>query len=102
MLKGKYDFDIARSADEALMKVKQNSYRAILMDINLKNDTDGVQLTKLIRQLNGYGEIPIAAITAYALGKDREAFLSHGMTHYLSKPFSKNDLLELISRMLEE
>lgn len=102
MLKGKYDFDIARTADEALIKVKQNSYRAILMDINLKNDKDGVQLTKLIRQLNGYAEIPIAAITAYALGKDKEAFLSQGMTHYLSKPFSKNDLFNLIQKMLKE
>lgn len=102
MLKGKYNFDIARSADEALMKVKQNSYGAILMDINLKNDTDGVQLTKLIRQLNGYEKIPIAAITAYALGKDKEAFLSQGMTHYLSKPFTKNDLLDLLEKMLEE
>ncbi len=100
MLKGKYNLDIARTTDEALIKVKQNSYKAILMDINLKNDTDGVHLTKLIRQIDGYGNIPIAAITAYALVKDKEEFLSQGMTHYLAKPFSRNDLLKLLDEML--
>jgi len=99
MLKGKYKFDIAPNADEALVKVKQTSYKAILMDINLQNDTDGVQLTKLIRQINGYNKIPVAAITAYALDKDKETFLSQGMTHYLSKPFSKSDLLDLTQIM---
>ena len=102
MLKGKYKFDIARNADEALVKVKQTSYKAILMDVNLQNDTDGVQLTKLIRQINGYNNIPVAAITAYALDKDKETFLSQGMTHYLSKPFSKAELLDLISEMLRQ
>lgn len=102
MLRGKYDFDVARTADEALMKVKQNSYRAILMDINLQKDIDGVQLTKMIRQINNYSDIPIAAITAYAFDSNKEEFLSQGMTHYLSKPFSKNDLFDLLAKMLEE
>ncbi len=100
MLKDNYTLDIARSADEAIIKVKQNSYRAILMDINLRNDIDGVQLTKLIRQLDGYSNIPIAAITAYALNKDRDEFLSKGLTHYLAKPFSKTDLINLLNSML--
>lgn len=102
ILKNKYSFDIARTPDEALIKVKQNLYQAILMDINLKQMIDGIQLTSLIRKIEGYSEIPIAAITAYALEKDKDTFLSHGMTHYLAKPFSKADLYNLLDNMLKK
>jgi PAS domain S-box-containing protein len=102
MLKNKYIIDIARTPEDALNKVKQNTYKALLLDINLTTEIDGVQLCSMIRQLNGYEKIPIAAITAYALEKDKENFLSNGMTHYLQKPFSKNELLSLLDEMLNQ
>jgi CheY-like chemotaxis protein len=102
MLKNNYYCDVARTPEEALNKVKQNYYKAILMDINLKNGIDGVKLTSLIRQIDGYKNIPIAAITAYALEKDKENFLSQGLTHYLAKPFSKTELINLLKNMLDD
>lgn len=102
MLKNKYTFDIARNSEEALIKVKQNSYRAILMDINLQRGQNGLEIASMIRNLSGYENIPIAAVTAYALSKDKESFLSQGMTHYLAKPFSKTDLYNLINDMLKK
>jgi signal transduction histidine kinase/ActR/RegA family two-component response regulator len=102
MLKNNYYCDVARTPEEALNKVKQNYYKAILMDINLKTGIDGVKLTSLIRQIDGYKNIPIAAITAYALEKDKENFLSQGLTHYLAKPFSKTELINLLKNMLDD
>lgn len=102
MLKNEFTFNIASNPDEAILKCKKNIYKAILMDINLKHNIDGVKLTSMIRQLNGYEKIPIAAITAYTNQKDKELFLANGLTHYLPKPFSKKDLLNLISKMIIE
>ena len=51
--------------------------------------------------MDGYKSTPIVAITAFAMGKDREEFLSKGMTHYLSKPFVKNQLLNLLASIDE-
>jgi len=99
MLRGIYSLDFARNADEALEKVKAKKYDAILMDINLRRGLDGIQLTQIIREFPEYKETPIIALTAYAMEKEKQEFLSKGLSHYLSKPFRKNDLLLLLQNI---
>lgn len=99
MLRGIYSLDFARNADEALEKVKAKKYDAILMDINLRRGLDGIQLTQIIREMPEYKETPIIALTAYAMEKEKQEFLSKGLSHYLSKPFRKNDLLLLLQNI---
>ncbi len=96
MLRGLYKLEFARNAEEAIEKVKSKKYDAILMDINLRKGLDGVQLTKLIRKLPEYKDAPIIALTAYAMEKEKQEFLSNGLSHYLSKPFRKKDLIDLL------
>lgn len=102
MLRGLYSLEFAHNAEEAIDKVKTNKYDAILMDINLRKGLDGVQLTKLIRKLPEYKDAPIIALTAYAMEKEKQEFLSNGLSHYLSKPFRKKDLVELLSSIFNE
>ncbi|MGQ9798580.1 MAG: response regulator [Ignavibacterium sp.] len=99
MSRGIYSLDFARNADEALEKVKSKKYDAILMDINLRRGLDGIQLTQIIREMPEYKETPIIALTAYAMEKEKQEFLSKGLSHYLSKPFRKNDLLLLLQNI---
>jgi CheY-like chemotaxis protein len=59
---------------------------------------DGYQATAVIREkekLRG-GRMPIIAMTAHALDRDRERCLSVGMDGYLSKPIQIDKLYELI------
>ncbi len=100
--KSLYTIDSAKDSDEALNRIKQNKYDAILMDINLRRGMDGLELTKVIRKIDGYQSIPIVAITAFAMGREREEFLAKGMTHYLSKPFVKNQLLSLLESIISK
>ncbi|MBK7630260.1 MAG: PAS domain S-box protein [Ignavibacteriales bacterium] len=100
--KNLYDVDSAKDSDEALNRVKQKKYDAILMDINLHRGMDGLELTKVIRKIDGYQSVPIIAITAFAMGQEKEIFLSKGMTHYLSKPFVKNQLLNLLDSAIDK
>jgi CheY-like chemotaxis protein len=72
------------------------------MDINLKG-IDGVETLKQIRKLdNHYSNIPVIAMTAYAMSGDREKFLSLGFTHYISKPFDRSQLLMLLKEIFNE
>ncbi len=91
-----YSIDVAKNAEIALAKVKEQSFDAILMDINLGRGMNGEELTQVIRRLPGYEKIPIIAVTAYASEEDKKEFLSKGMSHYISKPFFIQDLVKLV------
>ena len=70
------------------------------MDINLHTIMDGIQTTEKIKAMEEYKEVPIIAVTAYAMVGDREKFLEAGFTDYISKPFSKNDIIELLNKTI--
>lgn len=91
--------DHSMSAPEAVEMVKTKKYDAILMDINLKG-MSGLDAVKQIRQLDDYKETPVVAVTAYAMAGDKKHFLSNGCSHYLAKPFSKSELIELLETIL--
>ncbi|OKH17480.1 response regulator [[Limnothrix rosea] IAM M-220] len=63
----------------------------ILMDIQLPH-VDGLTLTKTLKQLPKWQDIPIITITALAMAGDRERCLAAGADDYLSKPIQVNDL----------
>ncbi|MCE1187990.1 MAG: PAS domain S-box protein [Ignavibacteria bacterium] len=96
MLQDRFILDIVTDAEEALVQVMKHKYDAVLMDINLGKDIDGVELTRRIKRLPGYQDIPYIAVTAYAMSTEREEFLSKGLTHYLSKPFSRAQLIQVL------
>lgn len=95
--KGLYEIDTAKDSDEALELIKLNKYGLILMDINLHKGMDGIELTQLVRKQEYYKSVPVIALTAFAMGHEKEEFLAKGMTHYLSKPFTRNQLLEILN-----
>ncbi|QOJ27837.1 MAG: PAS domain S-box protein [Ignavibacteriales bacterium] len=96
-----YIVDHARTSDEALQKAGSKNYDIIFMDINLGKGGSGVEVTKKLRQIPSYKDTPIVALTAFALMGDREEFLAAGCTHYLSKPFNRNQLLSLLKEISE-
>jgi PAS domain S-box-containing protein len=97
ILENKYELDVAMNGKECIKKVKSNKYSLILMDINLKKGKSGLELLSEIRKINYYIDIPVIAVTAYAMKGDKEEFINAGCTDYISKPFAKKDLLEKIS-----
>ncbi len=92
--------DVASTGEEAISKATSNSYDLILMDINLGPGMDGIEATAGIRAIDGYADTPIAALTGYTLRRERDRFMTSGLTHYLGKPFAQDELLKLIREML--
>ena len=101
-LKNLFDVDIAESGEEALKKIKEYSYNIILMDIGLGKGMDGIMATKEIRKVNPYQNIPIIAVTAFAMKGDKEKILSEGLNDYISKPFTRKEIIDLISKNLAD
>jgi CheY-like chemotaxis protein len=51
--------------------------------------------------MKNYNEVPIVALTAYASDTDKDEFLTKGFSHYLSKPFTINELNKLLADALK-
>lgn len=72
----------------------------ILMDLAMP-EMDGLEATRALRQLPGFAEIPIIAISASASGKDEESSLTAGMNVFLPKPVELDRLLANIAHVLK-
>lgn len=95
------DFDLAETGRQAVEAVRQRTYAIILMDIRMP-ELDGLEATKTIRSLgtvNGK-QIPIVAVTAQAMDGDKERCIWAGMSDYLSKPFTREELEKTIVRWI--
>lgn len=82
----------------ALDLIKKNSdIDLVLMDIKLP-DINGLDLTRMIREVRK--DLPVVALTAYALAGDREKAFNAGCVNYLAKPVKRDDLLNLVSEFV--
>ncbi len=92
--------DVAKDGMTAVEMAAEKNYKAILMDIDLGFGMNGLEAAKRIKSLHQYVNTPIIAVTAYALIGDKEKFLAEGCTHYIAKPFTKDELQNLVSQVL--
>ena len=95
-----YSCILAANGLEALHALELERIDLVLIDLSMPV-LDGYRTTERIRQRPGGTTLPIVAVTAHAMGGDRErAFLS-GCTDYLVKPFRPRDLIQLVERLLQ-
>jgi PAS domain S-box-containing protein len=89
----------AWNGKEAMDILNAEDFELILMDIQMPV-MDGIEATRQIRNLQTgpKSNIPIVAMTSYAMTGDREKFLASGMNDYLAKPIS----LESLQRVIEK
>lgn len=69
----------------------------VFMDINLPG-IDGYEATRQIRETKP--DLPIIALTAYAMTGERERSMDAGCNEYLSKPVSPRELLAVVTKFL--
>jgi PAS domain S-box-containing protein len=90
----------AENGRHALEKLKDTHFNIVLMDIQMP-EMDGVEAARRIRSgKHGRADIPIIALTAYAMKGDREKFLENGMDGYVTKPVDFGELARVIAEVL--
>lgn len=85
---------IANSGAEAIEMALNEHFDVILMDIQMP-DMDGYEAGRRIRAADK--NVPIIALTAYALKQDKERSFAEGMVDHLSKPVSRDELYRVLS-----
>jgi CheY-like chemotaxis protein len=89
----------ASNGREALEILDRERVDLILTDLSMPV-LDGYRTTQLIRARPALANVPIVAVTAYALHDENEAALQIGCNEYLTKPFKPRQLLEVVDRLL--
>lgn len=94
------DVDTVNNGLEAIKALETQPYDLVLMDIQMP-EMDGLETTKIIRSPESKvinKDIPIIALTAYAMKGDKDTFLEAGMNDYISKPISLNVVEEMLEK----
>jgi len=97
-----FKYLIVENGQQAVDVFKDMEFDLILMDIQMPV-MDGFQAVNVIRTqfIPPKTNIPIIAITAFALFHDRDKALEAGMDEYLAKPFTSRELKNMICKVLE-
>lgn len=93
-----YDVRTATDGPEVLPLVERVRPDLILMDIHLPT-LDGLEVTRRLKAGDSTREIPVLAVTAYAMKGDDEKALAAGCDGYITKPIQMNELLEMVGRL---
>jgi CheY-like chemotaxis protein len=72
--------------------------KLVLLDVNMPN-IDGLEVTQLLKTATHTRFIPVVALTANVLPGDKERILAGGFDGYLAKPVTRNELIEMITRL---
>ncbi|MGH1335718.1 MAG: PAS domain S-box protein [Aureispira sp.] len=91
------DCHIAENGLAALSYMQQYQYDLILMDIQMPT-MDGMAATSVIRKINN--SIPIIAMSAHALEREKKRCFEIGMNDYIAKPFKVEGLQEIMTKYI--
>ena len=90
----------APDAERGLAGIEANSPDLVLMDIGLPG-LDGYQALKKIRENRATRELPVIALSAFALNENVEDGRRAGFDGYVTKPFELEDLLAAMTSVLQ-
>ncbi|WP_092377572.1 PAS domain-containing hybrid sensor histidine kinase/response regulator [Desulfomicrobium apsheronum] len=101
--KSGHEVSLAVNGQEVLDLLEKQGFDLILMDIQMPV-MDGVAATRAIRAKTSQAsrkDIPIIAMTAFAMRGDKDKFLDAGMSGYLSKPVTMKDLQSELAKVAQ-
>jgi signal transduction histidine kinase len=91
--------EYAADGETALKMAENKIFDIILMDINLGPGIDGLETMDRMRNINGYNNTPVVAVTGYTMEEDKKRFLKRGCDYFLAKPFTQKELRLLIKQI---
>ena len=93
-----YEVTTAASAPAALNFARERHFDVIISDIGMP-EMNGYQLAREVRQLPGYEQTPMVAVTGYSMFDDKERSKKAGFSAHMTKPIDPRALLDLIEQL---
>ena len=90
---------VAAHGEEALERLQESEFDGVLMDLQMPV-MDGFEATRRIRRQARFKELPVIAMTAAVLLRDREAAEAAGMNDHIAKPILVEELVEVLLKWL--
>lgn len=97
ILRSTYRVTAVADARSALLAMNDQRFAGLVLDINLGGKETGADVLRIARSLPGYEGVFAIALTAYALPGDRERLLASGFSEYISKPFTRQSLMDSLA-----
>ena len=85
---------------EALQLAREHRPDLVLMDIQLP-EVSGLEVTKWIKEDENLRDIPVIAVTAFAMKGDEEKIRQGGCEAYIAKPISVSEFLETVQKFID-
>ncbi len=85
---------------EALQLAREHRPDLVLMDIQLP-EVSGLEVTKWIKEDENLRDIPVIAVTAFAMKGDEEKIRQGGCEAYIAKPISVSEFLETVRKFID-
>ncbi|MCP4340150.1 MAG: response regulator [Desulfobulbaceae bacterium] len=96
---GKYEVLETDDGEKGLLMMREHRPDMVLMDIQLPG-INGLEVTSLMRQDPTLSDIPVVALTSYAMEGDRQRAIDAGCTGYVTKPIDPRSFLKTIQQYL--
>ena len=91
-----YEVREATSGAAAFEMVERERPDLIVMDIQLPG-MDGLEITRRLKEQPATADIPVVAVTSFAMKGDREKALAAGCAGYVTKPIDKNTFIKEVA-----
>jgi two-component system, sensor histidine kinase and response regulator len=97
-----HTIEVAENGVRAVELLRQQEFDVVLMDVQMPG-MDGFQATRLIRRMREpkKAQVPIVAMTAYAMKADEDRCLAAGMNAYVAKPIDSRKLIDAVEGLAE-
>ncbi len=100
-LEGICSIDTVPNFYDAMRLIQYKKYDFFLIDIALGPGPTGIDLLNQIRGMEQFRDTPVVAVTGFAQHGDAGRLKSLGFTHYIAKPFTRDEIVALIQKIFQ-
>lgn len=94
-----FAIETARTGLEGIAKIAAKRPDFVLLDIQLP-DIDGFEVLRRLRDDEATRELPVIAVTSYAMAGDRSRILAAGCTGYIEKPIDPERFISQVKQVI--
>lgn len=101
-LEDDFEYEIVNNATDGLKKLQDGHFDAVLTDVNLQSEYDGVWLGMEIKRDERLRHIPVVAYTAFVVNSINREMFGEAFDYVIEKPITKNHFIGKLLDIVNE